>query len=156
MVALSKAQNSPPASTGGPDQPDYTGGSTCPAVSVPTAAHKAGVQHPWARHYQTIWLERAGDARLPHWLRVAALAYGSHAANGHAPFAPGQIGIVLGDPGLPLHRGNVQRAIRVAVKYGWLSPNSGSRCLVVPAHAIEGGVGSRFHACHHHRKVVTQ
>ena len=41
-------------------------------------------ERPWARHYHETWQERAGDARLPFWLRVAALAYGSHTDNGHA------------------------------------------------------------------------
>jgi hypothetical protein len=104
-------------------------------------------QNPWTRHYQCVWHERAGDARLPAWLRVAALAYGSHAANGHAQFKPGQVGLVLGSVDVvtgevrPMDKGSVQRAIRTAIAYGWLGSQSGARCLVVPGHAVTGGLG---------------
>jgi hypothetical protein len=124
------------------------------------------VVNPWARHFQLVWEERAGDPRLPYWLRVAALAYGKHATNGHAVFKAGQIGLILGTPNpatgefKPLEKGNVQRAIRTAVEYGWLSKESGSRCLVVPGHAINGGVGGReLSACPQHdkkREVVSE
>jgi hypothetical protein len=116
------------------------------------------VKNPWARHYQRVWHDRAGDPRLPNWLRVAALAYGSHAANGHAVFKPGQISLVLGhvnsDTGevRPLDKGSVQRAIRTAVEYGWLRSGSGTRCLVVPGHAITGGLGNADDECPQHRK----
>lgn len=116
------------------------------------------VQHPWARHYQAVWHERAGDPRLPYWLRVAALAYGSHAANGHAPFKPGQVGLVLGRVDSttgevhPLEKGSVQRAIRAAAEYGWLAPQSGSTCLVVPSHAVVGGVGRADVKCPVHSR----
>src|ERR687889_983678 len=115
--------------------------------------------NPWAKHYQSTWHERSGDPRLPAWLRVAALAYGAHAANGHAMFKPGQVGLVLGavdhETGevKPLHKGSVQRAIRTAVEYGWLAPGSGARCLVVPGHAIAGGLGGDANApCPQHRR----
>jgi hypothetical protein len=51
---------------------------------------------PWAKHYQHAWEERSGDPNLPDWLRVAALAYGKHSANGHAVFGPGDLALVLG------------------------------------------------------------
>lgn len=113
-------------------------------------------RNPWGRHYQTVWEERAGDPRMPLWFRVIALAYGKHRANGHAMFKAGQVGLVLGraDPVtgelVPLDRGNVSRAIRTAVEYGLLDKSSGSRCLVVPGHAIEGGLGSPFEPCPQH------
>ncbi len=116
------------------------------------------VKNPWARHYQLAWQEHAGDPRLPNWLRVAALAYGSHTANGHAVFKPGQIGLVLGhvNPNTgevgPLDKGSVQRAIRTAVEYGWLRSGSGTRCLVVPGHAITGGLGNADEECPQLRK----
>ena len=124
------------------------------------------VRNPWAQHYQSIWHERAGDRRLPNWLRVASLAYGSHRANGHAQFKRGDVGLVLStvdrDTGVvrPLDKGSVQRAIRTAIEYGWLDESSGSRCLVVPHHAIVGGLGGRAgEECPQHKpraKVGTQ
>ena len=115
------------------------------------------VRNPWGRHYQSVWHERSGDPRLPHWLRVAALAYGSHRANGHAQFKAGQVGLVLGTVDAasgevrPLDKGSVQRAIRTAVDYGWLAAGSGTRCLVVPGHAIAGGLGGADDDCPQHK-----
>jgi len=92
---------------------------------------------PWARHYQDEWHRRAGDPRLPYWLRVAALAYGSHVDNGHANYKRGQIALVLGKPGEPYDR--VGRAISDAIEYGWLNPGSWWGCLIVPERAIRKG-----------------
>jgi hypothetical protein len=114
-------------------------------------------ERPWARHYQHAWEERSGDPNLPDWLRVAALAYGKHAANGHAVFGPGDLALVLGrvDPttGEISRNDNVSRAIVTAVKHGWLAKGSKARCLIVPAFAVTGGLGSEFARCAIH---VTQ
>lgn len=105
----------------------------------------------WTRHYQHVWRERAKDDRLPDWLRAASLAYGRHKPNGHACFAPGELANLLASRD-PLSGGtkpcqNVNRAIRKAVEYGFLAKDSGSRCLVVPAHAITGGLGNEYAPC---------
>lgn len=113
-------------------------------------------QVTWSRHYQNIWQERAGDPNLPDWLRVACLAYGNHRANGHAMFGPGSIGLVLArvDPTSgeikPLMRQNVQRAINKAIEYSWLGEGSTTRCLVVPAHHVSGGLGRPDDTCPQH------
>lgn len=116
----------------------------------------------WSRHYQDVWQERSGDRRLPTWLRVTSLAYGSHSANGHAPFKAGEIALVLAvvdtETGeiAPMQKANVQRAINKAVEYGWLLPESGSTCLVVPGHAVAGGLGKPDAPCpqtHRSRRV---
>ena len=62
------------------------------------AGHRVTVkaERPWARHYHEVWQERAGDDRLPAWLRVASLAFGSHLDNGHARFNRGEIALILG------------------------------------------------------------
>jgi hypothetical protein len=105
----------------------------------------------WARHYQNVWGERAGDASYPMWLRVASAAYGSHRANGHAQYARGALALVLGHVDkttgeiVPLDRSNLRRAIQTAVEFGWLARQSTARCLVVPAHAIDGGLGGSPH-----------
>jgi hypothetical protein len=116
------------------------------------------VERPWARHYQHVWHERTADGRLPLWLRVAFLAMGSHRANGHARFKAGEIGMVFGtidaDTGeiRPQDKHHVQRAIKSAVERGWLSEGSSSLCLIVPAHAIEGGVGYPSERCPIHER----
>ena len=80
---------------------------------------------PWSRHYLDVWHERAGDPR----------------------FKPGELALILGTIDTStgewrtLHKSNVQRVIAKAVEFGLLAPESGSLCLVVPAHAIHGGVG---------------
>lgn len=111
---------------------------------------------PWARHYQTEWQSRAGDRRLPHWLRVAALAYGSHQDNGHARFKRGEIALILGEidkeTGEVRPYANVGRAIRDAVSYGWLERDSFWGCLVVPAHAIKKGRHGHSPECPIHLK----
>ena len=97
----------------------------------------------WARHYQDDWQSRAGDPRLPKWLRVAALAFGSHSDNGHARFKRGEIALILGsldpDTGEVHPYANVRRAISEAVEYGWLHEGSYWGCLIVPAHSIRKG-----------------
>jgi hypothetical protein len=94
-------------------------------------------ERPWARHYFDEWQSRAGDPRLPYWLRVAALAFGSHEDNGHARFKRGEIALVLGTPARPYT--NVRRAIGDAVTYGWLADGSFWGCLIVPLHAVRKG-----------------
>lgn len=102
-----------------------------------------GKSRTWARHYQDDWQARAGDPRLPYWLRVAALAFGSHADNGHARFKRGEIALILGtvdgQTGELRPFANVRREVARAVEYGWLEPGSYWGCLIVPAHSIRRG-----------------
>jgi hypothetical protein len=112
----------------------------------------------WAKHYQRIWEDRSGDPKLPPWLRVSALAYGMHRANGHAMFGVGDVRLVLsrvdeetGEILMP-STANVSHAIRKAVDFGFLEKGSGTRCLVVPGHAIEGGLGDPNEPCPQHRR----
>lgn len=97
----------------------------------------------WARHFQDDWQARAGDPRLPYWLRVAALAYGSHGNNGHARFKRSEVALVLGTvdkrTGEVRPYPNVRRAIADAVEYGWLEEGSFWGCLIVPAHSVKKG-----------------
>ncbi|MGY1672181.1 hypothetical protein [Geodermatophilus sp. SYSU D00710] len=114
-------------------------------------------QQSWARHYQHAWAEKAGNPGLPLWLRVACLAFGHHLGNGHATFGPGEVRLtltsvdrdgVLREP----TSSDVSRAIKTAVRYGWLVEGSRARCLVVPGHAITGGrgVGTEHVPCREH------
>lgn len=98
----------------------------------------------WGRHYQHVWMERASDARLPMYLRVAAAAYGRHRKNGHAPFDRNELALIVGldrrtGVAKQVDRNNLQREIRKAITLGFLAPTSRIRCLIVPAHAVEGG-----------------
>lgn len=105
------------------------------------------MSHPsprmWARHFQDDWQARAGDPRLPYWLRVAALAFGSHADNGHARFKRGEVALILGSVDQEtgeLHPfANVRREVARAVEFGWLEDGSYWGCLIVPAHSIRRG-----------------
>lgn len=105
----------------------------------------------WARHYQEVWQSRAGDPRLPYWLRVAAAAYGSHTDNGHARFKRGELALILGTldrkTGQIQPYGNLGRAIADAAEYGWIEPESFWGCLVVPAHAIKKGAHNSVPVC---------
>lgn len=108
-------------------------------------------ERPWARHYQDEWHRKAGDPRLPYWLRIAALAYGSHGYNGHATFKRSEIALVLAtvdqETGEVEPYRRVGRAIEDAIAYGWLDAGSFWGCLVVPAHAIKKGTHGRKSDC---------
>lgn len=113
------------------------------------------IQNTWARHYQSPWEERAGDPTFPLWFRVAALAYGRHKANGHANFGRGNLSLIFGgfdDDGefKPVSKHSVQSAIRAAKKYGLIAEDSNSECLVVPYHAVIGGLGNAEDECSVH------
>jgi hypothetical protein len=103
-------------------------------------------QNPFAFHYQGVWVERSTDPSLATWLRVAALAFGSHKKNGHATFASGELAKLLAKPGpdgVPKSpsASSVANAIRIAKRKGWIAQESNARCLVVPPHAVIGGLG---------------
>lgn len=115
-------------------------------------------QNPFALHYQGVWRERSSDPALANWIRVAALAFGRHSKNGHANFGSGELATLLGKPGpngevKPISDSAVSNAIRYAKKKGWIAEESMARCLVVPRHAVVGGLGGsestkcRFHSC---------
>lgn len=115
-------------------------------------------QKPWTRHYMDAWDNRAADHNLSQWLRVVCLAYGGHKANGHRTFGPGMLALSLGYPdpntGEPVPEKNPGRAVRAAVKNGWLAEGSTVRCLVVPRHAISGPLGDPNAACPIHGKSL--
>lgn len=108
----------------------------------------------WSRHYQESWHERSGDRRLPRWLRVTALAYGSHDNNGHAQFKRGDIALILGSVDgttgeiIPLSRQRVYECIQLAIELDFLAEGSNARCLIVPAHhARKGKLTDRVKPC---------
>jgi hypothetical protein len=113
--------------------------------------------HPAGIHYQKPWTERASNPDLPDWLRVCAAAYGRHRANGHATLRAGELARVVGTvdrrTGELRPNQNISRAIRTAVEYGFLAEGSRARCLVVPSHAVAGGLGSPHDPCREHGRV---
>jgi hypothetical protein len=108
---------------------------------------------PWARHYQSVWENRAANPNLPLWARVVALAYGTHEANLHANFKRGELSWILGEPGADgkpfkrRDRATLRNAIAIAVKYGWLAEGSSSECLVVPEGTVVGPIGDPTKPC---------
>jgi hypothetical protein len=121
----------------------------------------SAVYNTWAMHFQSVWAERSADPAYPLWCRVAWLAYARHKANGHANFQRGQLGEIFGGSGKdgfkPLDPNNLQRTIRQAKKAGLLDISSCAQCLVVPAHAIQGGWGGRPNSpCAVHVRKVAQ
>lgn len=102
-------------------------------------------QRTWSRHYQDAWHERSGNPNLPRWLRVVALAYGSHDEAGHARFRRGEVALVLAGPfgrdevPQPLSRQRVHEAIQQAIQLGFLADGSIPMCLIVPAHDVRKG-----------------
>lgn len=96
----------------------------------------------WLKHYQNVWLDRSSNLVFPDWFRVMALAYGTARANGHACFLRGEMAAHLDIPGT-----SVSRAIRTAKEYGVIAPESNANCLVVPPHAVVGGLGNAYDRC---------
>lgn len=116
------------------------------AASAHIGSSRVSIQNPFSQHYQGVWAERGRNPALPYWMRVAAIAFGKHGKNGHAPLAPGELAELLAKPdpnGLlkPLSASGVSNAIKDAKRYGFIAEESTSRCLVVPPHAVTGGIG---------------
>lgn len=102
----------------------------------------------WAAHAQDHWLHFAGNPNFPDYLRVTFVAYGRHAANGHARLNRGELlhFLMRKDGTLPDRR-KANSAVSEAVDLGYLAVGSGLLCLVVPAHAVQGGQGNPDARC---------
>jgi len=112
-------------------------------------------QNPSGIHRQLVWLERCADSTLPDWIRLSMLAFGKRRRNGHAIFGPGEIGRLLANTGPsgdaePLSASAVSNAIKRAKDKGWIDLASCAQCLVVPPHAVVGGLGSPYEQCRVH------
>jgi hypothetical protein len=112
------------------------------------------VDNPFSMHTQSVWETRSANRSLPNWVRISALAFGCHRANGHANFAAGELEVLLGVPGengwKSVSPQQVSNAIAAAKQAGWIAPESRPRCLVVPHHAITGGLGHPHEKCSVH------
>jgi hypothetical protein len=99
------------------------------------------VMNAYDFQYQSVWLERAKDTSYPMWQRIGFLALGTHKANGHAPLARGELArIICRRDGEPASPQQVTDALRDAKRRGWISTESNRHCLVVPPHAVKGGL----------------
>jgi hypothetical protein len=110
----------------------------------------------WAKHYQAFWEGLAANPDVPMFARVFSLAYGCHKSNGHASFEPGQMAatlLVRRDAGMTeCDRSTLYRAIKTAVKYGYLAEGSCERCLIVPAEGISLPLGEYTRCGYHSTK----
>ena len=114
------------------------------------------LDNPFTMHRQSFWEEQAATLPLL-WQRLGAIAFSTHKANGHANFKPGELAFMLGKPGPSgwesLSPSQLSNLIAAAKKAGWITPESNSRCLVVPHHSISGGLGNQYEKCAvHHGK----
>jgi hypothetical protein len=102
----------------------------------------------WTAHAQDHWLDFAGNPNFPDYLRTVFVAYGRHAANGHAVLERGELAyfLVRRDGTLPERR-IVWRAVQEAVKLGFLAEGSQLLCLVVSSHDVQGGRGNATARC---------
>lgn len=105
----------------------------------------------WSRHSLAFWQSIAADPRHAYYVRVAALAYGTHGPNGHAPQAHGALSLALSKGGVRYR--HAARAIDDAVNAGMLDPSSNTRCLVVPTGAIVQGDVNHWPRCPVHGPV---
>ena len=111
----------------------------------------------WTAHAQDHWLEFAGNSNFPDYLRVTFVAYGRHAANGHAKLERGELTayLIRKDGTLPDRR-TVWRAIGTAARFGYLLPESKQLCLVVSSHDVQGGRGPADARCTRDHTIKAQ
>lgn len=107
------------------------------------------LNNPFAMHHQSVWWERGLDLDYPLWQRVAWLAMGGHRRNGHANFVAydRELAFRLGKDGEAVPPNRLSEAIRKAKSKGLIAAESNARCLVVPAHAVTGGIGHVRERC---------
>lgn len=120
-----------------------------PEGSDPVKAKKINFgDRTWSAFPQDHWLEMSGNPNFPDYLRILFVAYGRHAANGHARLDRQELAyfLVRKDGTLPDRR-TVRRALIKAVSLGYLRPESQLLCLVVSSHDVQGGKGDPSARC---------
>ena len=103
---------------------------------------------PFAAHAQDHWLEFAGNPNFPDYLRIVFVAYGRHAANGHARLDRGELAqyLVRKDGTLPDRRG-LWGSLQKCIGLGYLLNESQVLCLVVSSEHVQGGKGETDLRC---------
>ena len=107
----------------------------------------------WTAHADEFSREQA---RTPQPLQYRLFWLACERANviGHAEFGPGQLALLLAQPGehgeaVTPTKASVSRAIGTAKALGLLDEQSSARCLVLPANSVQrGGTGNK--SCAHH------
>ena len=102
----------------------------------------------WTAHAQDHWLDFAGNPNFPDYLRITFVAYGRHAANGHARLERRELAqyLVRRDGTLPDRRG-VWGSLQKAIHLGYLLCESQALCLVVSSEHVQGGIGDPDRPC---------
>ena len=107
-----------------------------------------GPDRPWTAHTQDHWLEFAGKPNVPDYLRIVFVAYGRHAANGHARLERGELAhLLVRKDGMLPDRRNIKASIDQAVALGFLDAGSRILCLMVSSDHAQGGVGDPNRRC---------
>ena len=111
----------------------------------------------WSAHRQGHWLEFAGNPNFPDYLRIVFVAYGRHAANGHARLGRGELArfLVRKEGTLPERR-TIWHALNKAVELGYLRRESRLLCLVVSSDHVQGGRGNADAPCTRDHTVKQQ
>jgi hypothetical protein len=88
---------------------------------------------PWLKTYRRGWETKAANLDLHQWLRVHALAMVRMPGNRHVTFQPGELGRVLSvvdkRTGVLKPDDNIDRAVKDAIRYGYVDPASTTRCV---------------------------
>ena len=106
---------------------------------------------------QDLHLEWAGNPNFPDYMRVVFVAYGRHAANGHAVLERGELAAYLvRKTGVIPDRRQVWKAMDHAVRLGYLREGSRLGCLVVNSDHVQGGPGVPGVRCRRDHKTHSQ
>ena len=111
----------------------------------------------WSAHRQEHWLDFAGNPDFPDYLRIVFVAYGRHAANGHAKLRRGELArfLVRKFGSLPDRR-TLWHALRRAIDLGFLTEESRLLCLVVSSDHVQGGRGKANEPCRRDHTIRQQ
>ena len=101
-------------------------------------------------------LEWAGNPNFPDYMRVVFVAYGRHAANGHARLDRGDLArYLVRKNGVIPDRRQVWSAMNKAIRLGYLVEGSRAECLIVNADHIQKAVGDPDAPCRRDHSIRT-
>jgi hypothetical protein len=101
------------------------------------------------------WEGQLFDTRLPHWMRVYAVAMARSGPNLHTPLEVGELARLLGkkqsDGSMkPVERRDLTKYINRAVELNFLDEKSSVRCLVLPDSLAACGLPGNRKPCAYH------
>ncbi|MCL3818548.1 hypothetical protein [Aeromicrobium wangtongii] len=98
-----------------------------------TGRSRPGEEPPWIKSRRGGWESKASNLDLHQWLRVHALAMARMPGNRHVTFQPGELGQVLSvvdkKTGVLKPDKNIDRAVKDAIRFGYVHPASTTRCV---------------------------